>query len=191
MQAVHNFLDQWWVDGNYERWAEVFIRKYLNFGISTTSRLEGSHGAMKGVVTSSSGTLYSYGWQQDKSLSHRSIKSLSFFFGSNENLLVRLEIRNQVDTSGLCTVISSSALELVYTELKRTSLRFYAVVPFGIVIVCSSDPAWHSYCCSRHSSTLESAHSVPALKHELAAYRARWTFEEVSSQRNTRTAHIS
>ncbi|ODQ76056.1 hypothetical protein LIPSTDRAFT_66893 [Lipomyces starkeyi NRRL Y-11557] len=41
-----------------ERWVEIHLRKYSNFGISTSSRVEGSHGAMKSALTSSSGTIY-------------------------------------------------------------------------------------------------------------------------------------
>ncbi|KAK9345888.1 hypothetical protein V1522DRAFT_458220 [Lipomyces starkeyi] len=77
-----------------ERWVEISIRKYLNFVISTTSRVERSHGAMKRALTD----IYR-------------LKQLSII-GLNENVLVRLEIRNQIETSGLCTVISRSALEL-------------------------------------------------------------------------------
>ncbi|KAJ8100814.1 hypothetical protein POJ06DRAFT_295671 [Lipomyces tetrasporus] len=69
-----------------------------NFGISTTSRVEGSHGAMKGGLTSA--------------------QQLSVI-GSNETLFVRLEIRNQIETPKLCTTISRSALELVYAEVVK------------------------------------------------------------------------
>ncbi|KAK9344078.1 hypothetical protein V1522DRAFT_437736 [Lipomyces starkeyi] len=68
-----------------------------NFGISTTSRVEGSHGAMKVVERS----------QQLSVIS------------SNENLFVRLDIRNQVETALLCTAISRSALELVFAEVVK------------------------------------------------------------------------
>ncbi|KAK9342311.1 hypothetical protein V1522DRAFT_460971 [Lipomyces starkeyi] len=33
-----------------ERWAEGHIRNHLNFGLSTASRVEGSHGAMNGAL---------------------------------------------------------------------------------------------------------------------------------------------
>ncbi|KAK9323324.1 hypothetical protein V1517DRAFT_320893 [Lipomyces orientalis] len=36
----------------------MHIQNQLNFGISTTSRVAGSHGAIKRGLTSSSGTLY-------------------------------------------------------------------------------------------------------------------------------------
>ncbi|KAK9327505.1 hypothetical protein V1520DRAFT_393829 [Lipomyces starkeyi] len=98
-------------DGKCECWAEVFIRKYLNFGISTTSRVEESHRAL----TLSTGTLYTAGNKINRRDIDRS-EELSII-GSNENILVRLEIRNQIETSGLSTVISRSALELVYTEV--------------------------------------------------------------------------
>ncbi|KAK9350576.1 hypothetical protein V1523DRAFT_428892 [Lipomyces doorenjongii] len=39
--------------------------------------------------------------------------------GSNEALFVRLEIRNQIETSKLCTAISRSGLELVYGEVMK------------------------------------------------------------------------
>ncbi|KAK9250292.1 hypothetical protein V1507DRAFT_394894, partial [Lipomyces tetrasporus] len=93
------------------------IRNHLNFGLSTTSRVERSHGAMKGALTSSSGTLYTAG----KKLNRRGIdraQQLSVI-GSNETLFVRLEIKSQIETSKLCTAISRSALELVYAEVVK------------------------------------------------------------------------
>ncbi|ODQ73412.1 hypothetical protein LIPSTDRAFT_260472 [Lipomyces starkeyi NRRL Y-11557] len=107
-EAVKYFLNQWWVNGQRERWAEQYICQYLNFGISTTSRVEGSHGAMKGSLASSSGTLYAAG----KNITHRGTEhsqQLSVV-SSNENMIVRLEIRNQIETASLCTVISRPAL---------------------------------------------------------------------------------
>ncbi|KAK9353428.1 hypothetical protein V1523DRAFT_440266 [Lipomyces doorenjongii] len=46
-EPVHYFLSQWWENGQCERWAEMHIRNHPNFGISTTSRVERSHGAIK------------------------------------------------------------------------------------------------------------------------------------------------
>ncbi|KAK9327187.1 hypothetical protein V1520DRAFT_394042 [Lipomyces starkeyi] len=116
-EAVSYFLQQWWVDGQYERWAEISIRKHVNFGNSTTSRVEGSHGAFKVALTSSSGTLLTAGNKINRhgtdQSQHRSI------IGSNKNLHVRLEIRNQVETANLCTTISREALELVYAEVNK------------------------------------------------------------------------
>ncbi|KAK9371709.1 uncharacterized protein V1513DRAFT_454770 [Lipomyces chichibuensis] len=115
--AVDYFLSQWWENGQCGRWAEIHIRNYLNFGISTTSRVEGSHGAIKGALTSSSGTLYTAG----KKLNRRGIdraQQLSVI-GSTQTLFVRQEIRNQIETSKLCTAISRSALELVYGEVVK------------------------------------------------------------------------
>ncbi|KAK9329045.1 hypothetical protein V1520DRAFT_370686 [Lipomyces starkeyi] len=48
-EAVNYFLNQWWVDGQCERWAERYICKHPNSGISTTSRVEGSHSALKQI----------------------------------------------------------------------------------------------------------------------------------------------
>ncbi|KAK9332483.1 hypothetical protein V1520DRAFT_367764 [Lipomyces starkeyi] len=109
--------EAWWVDGKCERWAKRYICKHPNFGISTTSPVEGSHGEMKGALTSSSGTLYATA----KKINHSGIErsqQLSVIV-SNENLFVRLEIRNQVETASLCTAISRSALELVYAEVVK------------------------------------------------------------------------
>ncbi|KAK9369640.1 hypothetical protein V1509DRAFT_652015 [Lipomyces kononenkoae] len=91
-----------------------FIRKHMNFGNSTTSRVEGSRGALKGALTSSSGTLLTAG----KKINHRARdqSEQSSIIGSNQNLHVSLEIRNQVETANLCTAISRSALELVYAS---------------------------------------------------------------------------
>ncbi|ODQ70389.1 hypothetical protein LIPSTDRAFT_74674 [Lipomyces starkeyi NRRL Y-11557] len=72
---------------------------------------------MKGALTSSSGTLYATA----KKINHSGIErsqQLSVIV-SNENLFVRLEIRNQVETASLCTAISRSALELVYAEVVK------------------------------------------------------------------------
>ncbi|KAK9492519.1 hypothetical protein V1508DRAFT_404664 [Lipomyces doorenjongii] len=109
--------EAWCVDGQCERWAERYICKHPSFGISTTSRVEGSHGALKRALTSSSGTLY----VAAKKINHSGIErsqQLSVI-SSNENLFVRLEIRNQVETALLCTAISRSALELVYAEFMK------------------------------------------------------------------------
>ncbi|KAK9365034.1 hypothetical protein V1509DRAFT_634373 [Lipomyces kononenkoae] len=38
---------------------------------------------------------------------------------SNENIIVRYDIRTQVETSMLCTTISQSALELTYTDIMK------------------------------------------------------------------------
>ncbi|KAK9328243.1 hypothetical protein V1520DRAFT_346629 [Lipomyces starkeyi] len=72
---------------------------------------------MKLALTSSTGTLYTAGNKINRRDIDRS-EQLSII-GSNESVLVRLEIRNQIETSGLCTVIFRSALELVYTEVVK------------------------------------------------------------------------
>ncbi|KAK9250417.1 hypothetical protein V1507DRAFT_394681, partial [Lipomyces tetrasporus] len=58
-EAVDYFKTQWWDDR--ERWVELHVRKHLKFGIGTTSRVEGSQAALKAVLTSSSGTLFTAG----------------------------------------------------------------------------------------------------------------------------------
>ncbi|KAK9482636.1 hypothetical protein V1527DRAFT_331310 [Lipomyces starkeyi] len=60
-EPLSYFLTRWWLNGQCERWAEVHIRKHPNLGISSTSQVEGSHGAMKGGLTSSSGNLSTAG----------------------------------------------------------------------------------------------------------------------------------
>ncbi|KAK9357530.1 hypothetical protein V1504DRAFT_361991, partial [Lipomyces starkeyi] len=82
-----------------------------------TSRVEGSHSALKGALTSSSGTLYAAGQRINYSGAERS-RQLSVI-SANENLFVRVDIRNQIETSMLCTAISRSALELVHTEVVK------------------------------------------------------------------------
>ncbi|KAK9236152.1 hypothetical protein V1525DRAFT_445068, partial [Lipomyces kononenkoae] len=84
---------------------------------STTSRVEGSHGALKGALTSSSGTLLPAGKKINRRARDQSEQSS--IIGSNQNLHVSLEIRNQVETATLCTAISRSALELVYAEVRK------------------------------------------------------------------------
>ncbi|KAK9239177.1 hypothetical protein V1525DRAFT_339725 [Lipomyces kononenkoae] len=116
-EPVGYFLTQWWSNGQCERWAEVHIRNHPNLGISSTSRVEGSHGAMKGGLTSSSGNLSTAG----NKINHRErarIEQLSVL-SSNENLRVRLEIRNQTETSKLCSAITRPALERVYEEVMK------------------------------------------------------------------------
>ncbi|KAK9427569.1 hypothetical protein V1505DRAFT_417432 [Lipomyces doorenjongii] len=90
-----------------ERWAEVHIHKHPNLGISTTSRVEGSHGAMKGALTSSSGSLCTVGNKINRKGRDRA-EQLSIL-SSNENLR----------TAKLCTAISRSALDLVYVEAMK------------------------------------------------------------------------
>ncbi|KAK9489567.1 hypothetical protein V1508DRAFT_44284 [Lipomyces doorenjongii] len=115
-EPVSYFLTQWWLNGQGERWAEVHIRKHPNLGISSTSPVEDSHGAMKGGLTSSSGNLSTAG-----KINHRErvrVEQLSIL-SSNENLRGRQEIRNQTETTNLCTAISRPALDIVYTEVMK------------------------------------------------------------------------
>ncbi|KAK9427175.1 hypothetical protein V1505DRAFT_63021 [Lipomyces doorenjongii] len=100
-----------------ERWAEISTRRRVNFGNSTTPRVEGSHAALKVALTSSSGTLLTTG----NKINRRSTDQSEYrsIVGSNENLDVRLEIRSQVETANLCTAISRQALELVYAEVNK------------------------------------------------------------------------
>ncbi|KAK9236844.1 hypothetical protein V1525DRAFT_426786 [Lipomyces kononenkoae] len=113
-QAVDYFFTQWWANSTCKAWAEIHIRNYVNFGVSSTSRVEGSHGAMKTALTSSSGTLYTATTKKKRRESAQS-RTLSIV-GSNQNVRVRLEIRNQVlkklehkeeqgtDARGSCTI---------------------------------------------------------------------------------------
>ncbi|ODQ75662.1 hypothetical protein LIPSTDRAFT_68278 [Lipomyces starkeyi NRRL Y-11557] len=70
--------------------------------MNTTSRDEGSHAALKRSVYRDA----------ERSTQHSIV-------GATENLFVRVDIRNQLETSMLCTRISRSALELVYTEVLK------------------------------------------------------------------------
>ncbi|KAK9489198.1 hypothetical protein V1508DRAFT_458636 [Lipomyces doorenjongii] len=126
-EPVHYFLIQWWENGQCERWAEMHIRNHPNFGISTTSRVEGRHGAIKRPEKMS---------RQDNDRAQRlSIE------GSNEALFVRLEIRNQIETSKLCTAISRSGLELVYGKVLKKMQRQQED---GSWETCTCS-AWHRY----------------------------------------------
>ncbi|KAK9342440.1 hypothetical protein V1522DRAFT_416156 [Lipomyces starkeyi] len=116
-EAVNYFLTQWWVNGHCERWAEIHIRMHPNLGISTTSRVKRSHGALKGALSSSSGNLHTAGIKINHKAKDRA-EQLSILC-SNENLRVRLEIRNQPETANLCTAISRSALDIVYAEVMK------------------------------------------------------------------------
>ncbi|KAK9242960.1 hypothetical protein V1506DRAFT_555733 [Lipomyces tetrasporus] len=98
-QAVDYFKTQWWDDR--ERWVELHVRKHLNFKISTNSRVEGSHAALEAVLTSSSGTLF------------------TALIGSSENLIVKTAVKDQIETAGICTKISRSALDLLHAEVMK------------------------------------------------------------------------
>ncbi|KAK9328345.1 hypothetical protein V1520DRAFT_393174 [Lipomyces starkeyi] len=78
--------------------------------MNTTSRDEGSHAALKHSLSSSSGTLYAVGQRISYRDAERSTQHS--IVGATENLFVRVDIRNQFETSMLCTRISRSALEL-------------------------------------------------------------------------------
>ncbi|KAK9241912.1 hypothetical protein V1506DRAFT_569289 [Lipomyces tetrasporus] len=76
------------------------MQKYSNCGISTTSTAEGSHGALKGALPSSSGTLHTATKIINRKGTERS-QQLS------------------IETSTLCTAISRPALEMVYAEAAK------------------------------------------------------------------------
>ncbi|KAK9431383.1 hypothetical protein V1505DRAFT_368224, partial [Lipomyces doorenjongii] len=125
----------------------VRFRKPLNtgklpmkVGTKGDNRVEGSHGAIKRVLTSSSGSLYTAGKklnrQDNDRAQHLSIE------GSNEALLVRLEIRNQIETSKLCTAVSRSGFELVYGEVMKKMQQQQQVDGAWETCTCS---AWHRY----------------------------------------------
>ncbi|KAK9428581.1 hypothetical protein V1505DRAFT_287553, partial [Lipomyces doorenjongii] len=139
-EPVHYFLSQWWENGQCERWAEMHIRNHPNFGISTTSRVEGSHGAIKRGLTSSSGSLYTAGKKMNRQDNDRA-QHLSIE-GSNEALFVRQEIRNQIETSKLCTAISRSGLALVYGEVMKKMQQQQQEDGSWETCACS---AWHRY----------------------------------------------
>ncbi|KAK9349384.1 hypothetical protein V1522DRAFT_433319 [Lipomyces starkeyi] len=98
--------------GQCERWAECHISQYPNFGISATSRVEGSHTALKELSVVS----------------------------ANENLFVRVDIMNQIETSMLCTAISRSGLEL---EENGTIDRCSCTIQLGLPLeVAQIHPRW-------------------------------------------------
>ncbi|KAK9333099.1 hypothetical protein V1520DRAFT_333514 [Lipomyces starkeyi] len=39
-KAADYFFTQWWANGTCKAWTEIHIRNYLNFVVSTTSRVE-------------------------------------------------------------------------------------------------------------------------------------------------------
>ncbi|ODQ76105.1 hypothetical protein LIPSTDRAFT_122571 [Lipomyces starkeyi NRRL Y-11557] len=94
-KAVDYFLNQWSIGGTAERWAEFNISRYPNFGISTASRVEGSQSALKGALSSSSRSLSTLG----QKLNHRNRQRLEQLgvVNSNENIIVRYNIRTQVE----------------------------------------------------------------------------------------------
>ncbi|KAK9328776.1 hypothetical protein V1520DRAFT_280695 [Lipomyces starkeyi] len=114
-QAIAYFKTQWWTDR--ERWAELHVRKHVNFGISITSRVEGSHAALKAVLASSSGTLFTAG----KKINRQGLLQTrrNSIIGSNENVIVKTAVRDRVGTAGLGTKISRSALELLHAEVMK------------------------------------------------------------------------
>ncbi|KAK9486307.1 hypothetical protein V1527DRAFT_464432 [Lipomyces starkeyi] len=68
---------------------------------------------MKLALTSSTGTLYNFTAGNKNRRDIDRSEQLSII-GSDENALVRLEIRNQIETSGLCAVICRSAGTRLY-----------------------------------------------------------------------------
>ncbi|KAK9390081.1 hypothetical protein V1515DRAFT_613559 [Lipomyces mesembrius] len=89
--------------------------------MNTTSRVEGSHAALKRSLSSLSGTLYAGGQRISYRDAERSTQHS--IVSATENFFVLVDIRNQLETSMLCTRISRSALKLVYTEvLKKIQL---------------------------------------------------------------------
>ncbi|KAK9312357.1 hypothetical protein V1524DRAFT_341302, partial [Lipomyces starkeyi] len=82
-----------------------------------TSSVEGSHSALKGALSSSSGSLSTAG----QKLNHRNRQRLEQLgvVNSNENIIVRYNIRTQIETSMLCSAISRSALELIHAEVMK------------------------------------------------------------------------
>ncbi|KAK9488640.1 hypothetical protein V1527DRAFT_493951 [Lipomyces starkeyi] len=86
----------------------------------------------EGCITSSSGILYAAGRRINYSGSERS-RELSVV-SANENLFVRVDIRNQIETSMLCTAISRSALEVVHTEVVK---KVYHQEENGTIDKCS------------------------------------------------------
>ncbi|KAK9331883.1 hypothetical protein V1520DRAFT_368205 [Lipomyces starkeyi] len=82
-----------------------------------SSRVEGSHSALKGALGSSAGTLYTAGQKLNHWNSQRS-EQLGVL-NSSENIIVRYDIRTQVETSMLCSAICRSALELIHAEVMK------------------------------------------------------------------------
>ncbi|KAK9495168.1 hypothetical protein V1508DRAFT_402424 [Lipomyces doorenjongii] len=86
------------------------LQKHLKFGISTSSRVEGSHAALKSGLTSSSGMLFTAG----NKINRRGLLQArtSSIITSNENVTVtKTAASERVETAGICTKISLSALE--------------------------------------------------------------------------------
>ncbi|KAJ8102034.1 hypothetical protein POJ06DRAFT_294661 [Lipomyces tetrasporus] len=141
--AANYFFDQWWANGLCESWAEIKIQKYSNFGIRTTSTVEGSYGALKGALPSSSGTLHTATKIINRKGTERS-QQLSVI-ESNKNLLVRLEIRNQIETSTLYGVCRSG--EEVAASGKRWhdgEMQLYDQEPLSFAVL-ALDRAWLTY----------------------------------------------
>ncbi|KAK9350127.1 hypothetical protein V1523DRAFT_429361 [Lipomyces doorenjongii] len=134
---------------------------------------------MKGALTSSSGTLYTAGNKINRRDINRS-EELSII-GSNENALVRLEIRNQIETAQLCTVISRPALELVYAEvIKKLHLQ---IVEGGTEDACSCS-IWHRY-------LLPCLHRIQlGVPIDVADIHPRWRVHPVFPPLNINWAHI-
>ncbi|KAK9367338.1 hypothetical protein V1509DRAFT_566902 [Lipomyces kononenkoae] len=161
-KAVEYFLKQWWIGGNAECWAELYISRYLNFGISTTSRVEGSHSALKSALSSSSGTLYTAG--QKMNYRNRERAEQLTVLNSNENIIVRYDIRTQVETSMLCTTISRSAMELIYTEVMK---KIHAQEEPGTMDNCN--------CVTRIRYLLPCSHQIQlGVPLELEKIHPRW-----------------
>ncbi|KAK9366134.1 hypothetical protein V1509DRAFT_631017 [Lipomyces kononenkoae] len=177
-QAVEYFFHQWWDNGVCECWADIYIRNHPNFGIATTSRVEGSHGAMKSALTSSSGTLQT-ATNKINSRSTESSRERSIT-GSNKDLFVRLDIRQQAETAALCTSISRFALEMIYAEVTK---RLHHQEEEGAAEGCS--------CAIRGRYLLPCSHLIePGQSIDLTSIHPRWRVHATLPPINVASEHI-
>ncbi|ODQ72728.1 hypothetical protein LIPSTDRAFT_72351 [Lipomyces starkeyi NRRL Y-11557] len=130
--------------------------------MNTTSRVEGSHAALKRSLSSSSGTLYAAGQRISYRDAERSTQHS--IVGATENLFVRVDIRNQLETSVLCTRISRSALELAYTEVLK---KVHNQEEDGMTDKCS--------CTVRSRYLLPCSHQIqPGVPLDVTQIHPRW-----------------
>ncbi|KAK9483079.1 hypothetical protein V1527DRAFT_474257 [Lipomyces starkeyi] len=92
-------------------WVELFVRKRVNFGIITTLRVEGSHAALKGVLTLSSGTLFTAGKKNNQQRTPPS--------SNEQHVIVKIKTAARAETAALVTTISRSALDLIHAEVMK------------------------------------------------------------------------
>ncbi|KAK9234668.1 hypothetical protein V1525DRAFT_452539 [Lipomyces kononenkoae] len=134
----------------------------------TTSRVEGSHAALKGVLSSSSGTVFTAGKKIQTQGHHQAQRNR--FIGANEN----------TETAALATRISRSALDLIHTEVMKI---FHAQDEAGSIESCNCDVYYRYLLPCRHRIQI----GVPV---DVTHIRPRWLVAQPQVQFDLAAAQV-